>query len=127
MLAPYLIIAVSPKGGKGVFTTRSIKKGTIIEVAPVIVLSVKDRKIADTTKLYNYVFEWGKSKRQACVGLGYISMYNHSFEPNCEYEQDYETELMMVKTLRDIKKGEELFFSYNGDPENKRGLWFKTV
>ena len=43
------------------------------------------------------------------------------------YEQDYEAQNMSVKTIRDIKKGEELFFSYNGDPNNKTPLWFKTV
>ena len=127
MIAPYLSIRPSDIGGRGVFTDRAIKKGVVIEVSPVIVLSVKDRKKAEETRLYNYIFEWGKSHRQACVALGYVSMYNHSFEPNCEYEQDYEAGIMLVKTLRNVQPGEELLFSYNGDPNNKNPLWFKTV
>ncbi len=127
MLFPFLFINESDKGGRGVFTKKNIAAQTIIEVSPVIVLSTKERKQVEATKLYYYVFEWGKSTRQACVALGYVSMYNHSFEPNCEYEQDYEAQTMTVKTIRAIKKGEELFFSYNGDPENKAPLWFKSV
>ncbi len=127
MLSPFLLIAPSAKGGRGVFTSKNIQAATIIETSPVIVLSIKERKRVEETKLYNYIFEWGKSTRQACLALGYVSMYNHSFEPNCEYEQDFEAHTMMVKTLRFIKKGEELFFSYNGDPFNQNPLWFKTV
>ena len=127
MLLSFLFIAPSVKGGRGVFTQKNIAAGTIIEISPVVILSVKDRKQVEGTKLYHYIFEWGKSTRQACVALGYVSMYNHSFEPNCEYEQDYEAQNMSVKTIRDVKKGEELFFSYNGDPDNKTPLWFKTV
>ena len=127
MLFPFLYIAPSQKGGRGVFTNKSILANTIIEVSPVVVLSTKERKQVEATKLHYYIFEWGKSTRQACVALGYVSMYNHSFEPNCEYEQDYETQNMSVKTIRNVKKGEELLFSYNGDPGNTTPLWFKTV
>jgi uncharacterized protein len=126
MLQPYLVIAPSEKGGRGVYTTKNIPADTIIEISPVIPLKIKDRKKLEGTKLYHYIFEWGTSKRQACVALGYISMYNHSFNPNCEYEMDYEAENMTVKTIRAIKKGEELYFSYNGDPKDQTALWFET-
>lgn len=126
MLLPFISIGPSDKG-RGVFTSKKIAAGTVIEVSPVIDLSVKERKQIEGTKLYHYIFEWGTSKRQACVALGYVSMYNHSFEPNCEYEQDYEARTMLVRTIRDVKKGEELLFSYNGNPADKSPLWFKTI
>jgi SET domain-containing protein len=126
MLAPFLTIGPSNKG-RGVFTSKKIAAGTVIEVSPVIDLTIKERKQIEGTKLYHYIFEWGTSKRQACVALGYVSMYNHSFEPNCEYEQDYEARTMTVKTIRDVNKGEELMFSYNGDPNDKSPLWFNTI
>ena len=126
MLLPNLYIAPSPKGGRGVFTTKNIPAGTVIEVSPVIDLTVKERKQIEGTKLYHYVFEWGKSRRQACVALGYVSMYNHSYEPNCEYEMDYDERVMTVRTIKPVKKGEELYFSYNGNPEDKSALWFDT-
>jgi SET domain-containing protein len=127
MLLPNLVIAPSENRGRGVFTTKNIPSGTVIEISPVIELSPKERKQIEGTKLFHYIFEWGKSKRKAAMALGYISMYNHSFEPNCEYEMDYENGNMTVRTLRAVKKGEELYFSYNGNPEDKTPLWFKTT
>jgi uncharacterized protein len=126
MLLPHLVIAPSKNRGRGVFTTKNIPVDTVIEVSPVIELSQKERKQIEGTKLYHYIFEWGNSRRKAAMALGYISMYNHSFEPNCEYEQDYDAGTMTIRTIRNVKKGEELYFSYNGDPNDKSPLWFKT-
>lgn len=127
MILPFLVIAPAGKKGRGVYTTHKIPAFTIIEISPVIELSVKERKQIEGTRLYHYIFEWGKSRRQACVALGYVSMYNHSFEPNCVYEMDYVAKTMTIRTIKDVKKGDELCFSYNGDPEDKSALWFKTV
>jgi len=127
MLLPYLVIAPSGNRGRGVFTTKNIPAGTVVEISPVIELSPKERKQVEGTRLFHYIFEWGKSKRKAAMALGYVSMYNHSFEPNCEYEMDYDNGNMTVRTLKAVKKGEELCFSYNGDPGDKTPLWFKTV
>ncbi len=46
-------------------------------------------------------------------------MYNHSFEPNCESEKDYDNGSIAVRTIKPIKKGEELYFNYNGHPTDK--------
>jgi hypothetical protein len=126
MLLSSLQIGVSDNRGRGVFTTKNIPSGTVIEVSPVIELSIKDREKIEGTLLYHYIFEWGTRKRKAALALGYVSMYNHSFEPNCEYEQDYEAKTMTVRTIRNVKKGEELYFSYNGNPDDKTPLWFPT-
>ncbi len=126
MLLPNLVISPSKNRGRGVFTNKNIPANTVIEISPVIELSEKERKQIEGTKLYHYIFEWGKSKRKAGMALGYISMYNHSFEPNCEYEMDYENGNMTIRTIKSVKKGEELYFSYNGDPADKSPLWFKT-
>ena len=127
MLLPCLVIAPSDKKGRGVFTTKNLAANTVIEISPVIELSQKDRKQIEGTKLYHYIFEWGKTKKKAAVALGYVSMYNHSFDPNCKYEMDYEYLTMTIQTIKPVKKGEELCFSYNGDPEDKTPLWFKTT
>jgi SET domain-containing protein len=127
MLLPHLVIAPSDKRGRGVFTTKNIPADTVIEISPVIELTPKERKQIEGTKLYHYIFEWGKSKRKAAMALGYVSMYNHSFEPNCAYEMDYESLTMTIYTIKPVKKGEELYFSYNADPADKTPLWFKTT
>lgn len=126
MIKPFLYVASSNGKGRGVFTSENIRAKTIIEISPVIVLSQKDRKIIDKTLLHDYIFEWGESKRQCCVALGYVSLYNHSFESNCEYEMDYDYQLITIRAVRAIKKGEELFVNYNGTWNNDTPLWFEV-
>jgi uncharacterized protein len=126
MIKPYLFVGHANEKGRGVFTSENIRARTIIEVSPVIVLSAKDRKAIDQTLLHDYIFEWGESKRQACVALGLISLYNHSYTSNCEYEMDYDEQIMTIRTVRSIKKGEELFINYNGSWNNKTELWFEA-
>ena len=126
MISPFLIIESSPKRGRGVFTTKNISKGTVIEISPVIVLTEKERKTIEKTLLFHYVFEWGNDKKKACVALGYVSMYNHSYDANCEYEMEFGKKLMTIKTVKTIKKGEELFINYNAKPDDTTKVWFDT-
>lgn len=124
MILPILDIQSSPKRGRGVFASANIKKDTVIEISPVIVLSEKERKIVEKTILFDYIFEWGIDKKKACVAMGYVSMYNHNYDANCEYEMDFKKKLMTIKTVRPIKKGEELFVNYNASPNDKTKVWF---
>ena len=126
MIVPYLTIAPSPKGGRGVFTRRNIPANTIIEISPVIVLSSKDRAMAENTSLYSYIFEWGASKKRGCLALGYASLYNHDYAANCDYDMDFEHDLITIRTVRKINKGEELYVNYNADPNDKTRIWFKA-
>jgi SET domain-containing protein len=113
--------------GRGVFTSEKLKAGTIVEIAPVIVMNQNDRKLLDQTLLHDYIFEWGDDLKQCCMALGYVPIYNHSYKSNCEYEMDYDDELITIKTVRAIKAGEELFINYNGDWNNAKPLWFEAV
>ncbi|MBV9963057.1 MAG: SET domain-containing protein-lysine N-methyltransferase [Parafilimonas sp.] len=126
MISSFLTIQTSPKRGRGMFTTKNISKGTIIEVSPVVVLTPKERKTIEKTLLFHYVFEWGNDKKSAAMALGYISLYNHSYDANCEYEMEFGKKLMTIKTVRSIKKGEELFINYNAKPDDKTKVWFDT-
>lgn len=127
MILPHLFVAATGERGRGVFTSIAIKKGTVIEVAPVIVMTAEDRELLDQTLLHDYIFEWGLRKKGCCMALGYVPLYNHSYRSNCEYEMDYEQQLISVKTMRAIKAGEELFINYNGDWNNGKPVWFETV
>lgn len=124
MIKPYLFVAPSKKSGRGIFTNEDIKAGTVIEISPVIVLTSKERKIVETTKLMNYIFEWGLSKKMGCMALGYVSLYNHDYTSNCEYEMDFDKNIMTIRTVKKIKKGEELFVNYNAKPNDKTKVWF---
>lgn len=124
MIHPNLYIKRTKKKGRGVFTSKELRKGTTIEVSPVIVMSNKDRKLIDETLLHDYIFEWGGQKKQCCMAVGYVSMYNHSYESNCEYEMDYNEETISIITMRSIKAGEELSINYNGSYNNDEPVWF---
>lgn len=124
MILPTLVIAPTGGKGRGVFTTADIEKGTVVEIAPVIVMTREERKLLDQTLLHDYIFEWGQDPKGCCMALGYVPIYNHSYRSNCEYEMDYEEGLIAVKTVRFIKAGEELSINYNGDWNNETPVWF---
>lgn len=110
--------------GRGMFSQNDIGANKLIEVAPVIVLSASHRLLLDQTLLHDYIFEWGPSQQECCVALGCISLYNHSYASNCEYEMDYDAQIMRIKTVRHIKAGEELFINYNGSWNDGKNIWF---
>ena len=126
MILPILFIAPTDQKGRGVFTNTDIQKNTVIEISPVIVMNKVERKLLDQTLLHDYIFEWGDDPKGCCMALGYIPLYNHSYRSNCEYEMDYEQEIISVKAVRFIKAGEELFINYNGDWNNATPVWFDT-
>ena len=124
MILPILYLAPSPGRGRGVFTQEAIQEGTVIEIAPVIVMSAQDRSFIDQTKLHDYIFVWGEKEDRCAMALGYVPMYNHSAPSNCDYEMEWETELIRVKTVRNIEPGEELFINYQGDWNANDPVWF---
>ena len=121
-----LYIEKSDGMGRGVFTKQNIPANTIIEISPVIVMSAEERILLDQTLLHDYIFEWGKDSKQCCMALGYVPVYNHSYQSNCEYEMDFENEIIKIKTIRLIKEREELFINYNGDWNNGKKIWFEV-
>jgi SET domain-containing protein len=127
MIKPYLYLKDVTLKGRGVFTKEKIDKNILIEESPVIVMSGEDRKLLDKTLLHNYIFEWGINKDKCCMALGLVPMYNHNYESNCEYFMDYEKEIIQVKTMRLIKKGEELTINYNGNWNDNKKIWFDAL
>ncbi len=108
--------------GKGVFALENIPKGKTIELCNIILLDKKDTKIIDKTFLYNYYFAW-KNKGSA-IALGNGSLYNHSYEPNAEYDKDFKNNSLAFISIRSIKKGEEIVVNYNGNPNKQNKIWF---
>jgi SET domain-containing protein len=124
MIKSYLYIEKTASKGKAVFTSEKIAAGTIIEIAPVIVMSKEERQWLDKTLLHDYIFEWGKNNDQCCMALGLIPIYNHSYQSNCEYFMDFGDDTISVKTVKEIKKGTELTINYNGNWNDTKKVWF---
>jgi len=123
-VADCLTVRDTPEMGRGVFTLEALDANIIIEIAPVLVLSAQERAIVEQTRLNDYIFEWGLDRKQACVAWGYASMYNHRYLSNCEYYMDFDQSIIMIRTVREIQAGEELFINYNGDWNDQSPLWF---
>jgi hypothetical protein len=125
MVLPCLFVAETSGRGRGVFTSEPIQAGTVVEIAPVIVMESEDRQYLDKTLLHDYIFEWNPERNQCCMALGYVPVYNHSHSSNCEYDMDYEHALITIKAVNNIQSGEELFINYNGDWNDARPVWFE--
>lgn len=117
---PGLLKLVPIKGkGRGVITTRPIKRNKIVEAGPVIRMKKRDR-LDRSTVLSHYPFEWLDPPYVAAFPLGFAGLLNHSDTPNCKIEGDIKGEVLCITTLRKIEAGEELTWSYGIDP------WFEV-
>jgi uncharacterized protein len=110
--------------GRAMFACRRFLKGELIERAPVIPINQKQWPSAEKTILSDYAFDWGEHDEHAAIALGYVSIYNHSYEPNAQLEELLDELMMEVVAIREIQAGEEITINYNGDPENQDPLWF---
>jgi uncharacterized protein len=119
-----LFLAQTPKKGIGVFTNKKIKAGTLIEIAPVIVMPVTEKKHLLKTTLHQYIFTWGKQQNQIAMALGWVPLYNHSFTNNCHYQMNSKTNEIMVLALTDILPNQELCINYNGNSKEQVKFWF---
>lgn len=98
-------IGASPIHGRGVFARSTIRRGSRIMSAPVLVVE------KDPGELIDYVFEWDDDK--TAIALGAISLCNHSRKPNAEV-QTTEDEFHLT-ALRTIEPGEEILINYGPD------------
>ena len=105
--------------GRGVFARRDIRKGEMIERAPVVPMS-KDDIPASGGVPDGYVLEWRDDMEgeEYALVLGYVMLYNHGKDPNIHLDSDFDNEMIEVTALRDIAAGEELTWNYNCE------LWF---
>ncbi len=105
-------IGPSTVSGRGAFALKKISEGDIIERCPA--LEVTDQDIGG--ELLNYVF-YGSTENARLVVMGNGMLFNHSSTPNVAYYREQGTlgvELVLY-ALRNINKGEELFYTYGDD------------
>jgi len=120
---------ISEKKGRGAFAKKDIKKGTIIDVANVILIPNKDYNKIRKTLLYDYCYIWGDSKIPEfdnAITLSISQFINHSFKPNLRYLYDYKDKAIEFSAIKDIKVGEELTVNYNGRVKDKTPVWFEV-
>ena len=111
-----------PNSGNGVFASEDIKKGEVIEIAPILILQFTDFVNTTWNLLFEYYF-WMDD--YVVLALGYASLYNHSKEPNCGYKINREEKSITFTAIKKISKGEEILFNYKGSSTSKSPLWFE--
>lgn len=127
-------VAPSPKHGLGVFAAVAIGAGTVVHVAPVMLVTDEDVEVLESTPLRGLVYGWDEEVGTSALALGYGSLFNHDPDPNCVYHRidaddvDAETghvlgyDALQYSTIRDVAAGAELTIDYSGgDPSI---LWF---
>lgn len=55
------------------------------------------------------------SDNQYAIGLGLISVYNHSDNPNADWEIDTTSNQIIIKSLTEIESGQEITINYGKD------------
>lgn len=105
-------IGASTVSGRGAFAAETVRKGDIVERCPA--LEVTDKDVGG--ELLNYVF-YGSDEKKRLVAMGNGMLFNHSSTPNVAYYRE-DTGLgaeLVIYALRDIARGEELFYNYGDD------------
>jgi len=113
-------VGPSPGRGRGVFATRAIAAGELVERAPVLALPKSAEGAVLATPLDAYVFEW---RGAVAICLGYGSIYNHSWAPNVEYRKRLDEDVIEFVALRDIAADEELCTNYTASNPHRADLW----
>ncbi len=102
-------IRVGPSNvhGRGVFATRDIKKGEIIEDAPVVLFDRNEVKPGTILRDYDIRYD---DTRHAMM-LGYGAIFNHSdnHSANWNFVDD---KTIRITANKDIKKDQEIFVNY---------------
>ena len=103
--------------GRGVYATRAIKSGERIVEYKGERISWKeaDRRPPsdpdDPNHTFLFALDDGKRVIDAAVGGNSARWINHSCDPNCETEES-EDGRVFIQAMRDIRRGEELFYDY---------------
>ena len=115
-------VRTSEGRGRGVFACEEIAPGTVIEAAPVIILPAKDCPGLDRTVIYEYYFHWDgdpDGEGRGALGLGVLSLCNHSSRPNARVHRNYARLTLDLVATGSIRAGDEVTIDYGCT------LWFE--
>jgi len=112
--------------GFGIFADKDYAIGDTLELCYYLVTD--DSDMTDTCVLHDYVFSTPNEEKEYLVPLGNAMIYNHSSDPNAEWEIHDDNNFIRFKAVKNIKKGEEILHDYgkeywesrNGETEDSQ-------
>ncbi|MEI6442798.1 MAG: SET domain-containing protein [Nostocales cyanobacterium ELA583] len=117
-----LVLRDTETKGRGIFAQQDFAKGDLIETSAVIVIPKQQVKLITKTVLLNYYFGWhGES---GAIGLGFASLFNHSYHPNAVYIKNFAKSVIDIIAYQDIREGQEITINYNGQVDDVSPVWF---
>lgn len=120
--APPVTVRPSPVAGRGVFTTRPVRSGEVLDVAPVLIVPAGQRELLDRTELSGHYWDWDGD---AALAMGPISFTNHGRPGNARWERDDEASTLTLVADQDLPAGAEVLVDYLADADDEDAeLWF---
>ena len=113
-----------PRKGRGVFATRRILPGELIEAAPAVVFDLAECALLDRTIVGHYYFAWdeaGAPEGRGALALGALSLCNHAERPRARVHRNFDDQALELVAIDSIAPGDEITIDY-GCP-----LWFDPV
>jgi uncharacterized protein len=103
--------------GNGMFALRDIPQGQILIEYQGRIINWKEalRRHPHDPKQPNHTFYFSLEDGRVIDGNddgNEARWINHACKPNCEADEDEQNSRVWIKALRDLKKGEELFYDY---------------
>ena len=112
---PMAIMKESPVHGRGMFASRPIKTGDVIECAPLILFDRSE--ITKGSIIRDYDIRYSDDKH--AIMLGHAGIYNHSDDSNASWHFNSVPEIVITAEC-DIEEGEEVFVNYGPGYWNHR-------
>lgn len=107
-----LILSSHPSRGRGVYASKPLRAGTVVEISPVLLFSKEEwENHGSKTILDCYTFKWGRMGEMA-LALGLGSLFNHSATPSVSFRLDRSAHCITYTLMSDVVAGEELCISY---------------
>lgn len=112
----HIEVRLTEDKGYGVFATKDIKEGDLIEKCYCIKAADTFYEVSFSLKDYTFNYPQGNQTDETVqvLPLGYGCIYNHSDTPNAKWENAEEEMYFDFSAIKDIKAGEEIC-TYYGD------------
>jgi SET domain-containing protein len=120
LIIPALIVKPSAIHGYGVFANKDFEENEIIEECYTILGTGED------LGLNNYYFR-SKNTKKIFIPTGFGLVYNHAEIPDADYYFDELRSLLIFKSLRPIRKNEEIKIFYGKTWFSGRKMTVKKI